>query len=390
MKETISAHGPIALVLQGGGARGAYQAGVIKAVAELSTQGQCPFRILSGTSVGSLNAAALAAGATDFQNAAHRLEALWGGLSSSSIYHTGRWKLLSSSIRQLTRLLLARHGLHKGLVILDNAPFEALLRREFSGVEVEQAIRAGVLDALCITASSYNGGRAVTFYEGRENIAEWHLTRRAGVRTTIGPEHLLASSALPFLFPAVCIDGRFYGDGALRLRTPLSPSIRAGASAILAIGVSDTNGSDQSLTANGHVLSQDNPSPAAVSGHLLDVLFNEGLDADIERLQHINQTLKLLSPQAREALPLREIDILEIQPSQDVRQLAEHYRDELPPGAKLLLRGFGAGHGHGQLLSYFLFETGFINALMKLGYNDTMAKRASLKQFFCKHGVTSL
>lgn len=222
----------------------------------------------------------------------------------------------------------------------------------------------------------------MTFYEARDGIAEWHRVRRDGIRATIDVEHLLASSALPFLFPAVSIDGHPYGDGALRLRTPLSPAIRMGATAILAIGVRNTEPDHASVASPVEA----NPSAGTIFGHLLDIVFNDSLDVDIERLTRINETLRLLNPPALERTSLRAIDVLTLYPSRDVREIAEAYRHELPRGARVLLRSIGATAKHGQLLSYLSFESGFIDTMMALGHADALARREAIGAFLSGRG----
>lgn len=359
----------IALVLQGGGARGAYQAGVLKAIAEMKESKVNPFRVLCGESVGALNAASLAAGATEFRTAAGTLESLWRGLSSNAIYETGLGKIARSAF--------VHAGPRSTYAVLDNSPFRSLLTHAFKPRHVAHAISSGALDALCVTASSYSVGRAVTFYEASEHTADWHRVRRDGIHATIGVEHLLASSALPLLFPSVCIQGSHYGDGALRSRAPLSPAIRMGADRILVIGVRDREPDPMPVLPITHPT----PSPGAIGGQLLDILFNDSLDSDIERLVRINETLRLLSPDTRQRTTLREIDVLALYPSQDIRTIAEEYRQELPRSIRFLLRRIGVANGHGQLLSYLLFEPGFINALIELGKADAFAQRDAIVAF---------
>ncbi len=367
---------PVGLVLQGGGARGAYQAGVLKAIAEIDESGRNPFPIIAGASVGAINAAALAANCTDFPDATLRLEALWRGLHSGTVYDTRPTAIAGTSARWLWTLLAGGFGIADPCALLDNAPLRALLSERFRREGIALAIREGALDAVCVTAASYERGRSVSFFEAREDAVEWQRARRDGVRARITTDHLMASSALPFVFAPVRMTDGFYGDGALRLTSPLSPAIRLGAEKLLVIGVRDnvpdpeTDGAEATF-----------PSIGEMSGHALDILFNDNLDADVERLSRINRTLSLIPPDARDETGLRVIDVLTLNPSIDLRDLAQEHAHEMPRTIRLLMRSLGAWGRDSRLVSYLLFEPGFIGALIDLGYKDTMARADEVRGF---------
>lgn len=367
--------GKTGLVLQGGGARGAYQVGALRAVAEITGRRRSPFPIVCGASVGAINAAPFAAASSDFQRGMRRLEALWRSLRSHDVYETGAASLLFSGALWLRALVFRRFGFAPPRAVLDNAPLGRLLDREFDPRQVAHAIHAGTLHALCVTASSYSQGLAVTFFDGADAIEEWRRARRRGVRAVIGTRHLLASSSLPFMFAPVDIDGHFFGDGALRLTSPLSPAIRAGADRLLVIAARDGDPDDD----DG--IERSEPTISEMVGHALDILFNDNLDADHERLRRINATVALLTPEARQKTSLRLIDTLMLHPSEDLRLVALKHAAEMPRSIRLLLRALGSRSRDGRLISYLLFEPGYTGALLDLGYADTMARREEVERF---------
>ncbi|MDA3857759.1 MAG: patatin-like phospholipase family protein [Roseovarius sp.] len=364
------------LVLQGGGARGAYQVGALKAIAEITGSRRNPFPIISGASVGAINAAPLAAASMDFQRGVKHLETLWHGLSCDSIYETRPSAIIATSARWLWTLAFGGLGVGDPCALLDNRPLSQLLQREFQRDGIARAIRQGALRALCITASSYNGGEAVTFFEAVEDAEGWQRARRLGVRTEIQADHLMASTALPFIFAAVRVENQYFGDGSLRLTAPLSPAIRMGADRLLVIGARD---GERNSGKDGET--EEYPSIGDMGGHALDILFNDNLDADIERLHRINKTVQLLSPKRREESGLRFIDLITLQPSRDLRHIAGEHAHEMPRTIRLLLRSIGSWGKDGRLVSYLLFEPGYVGALIRLGYEDTMKRRDELREF---------
>lgn len=365
--------GKIGLVLQGGGARGAYQVGVLKAVAEITGRRRSPFQIVCGASVGAINAAPLAAASSNFQRGTQRLETLWRSLKSEAVYETNAPAILATGFRWFWALMFGRAGAPSAL--LDNAPLARLLEREFDRRQVARAIRAGTLHALCITAASFSYGRAVTFFDGADTIDEWRRERRWGVRAEIGAQHLVASSSLPFIFAPVKLNDQYFGDGSLRLTAPLSPAIRAGADRLFVIAARDD------LPDADEVANAPEPSFGEMAGHALDILFNDNLDADHERLTRVNHTVSLLTDEARAKTRLREIDTLRLSPSKDLRDFAVRYANEMPRFIRLLMRSIGSWGSDGRLISYLLFEPGYISALIDLGYADTMARGDEVKQF---------
>ena len=364
------------LVLQGGGARGAYQVGVLKAITEIVGSQKSPFPIVSGASVGAINAAPLAAASSDFCRGVAKLERLWRGLHCHNVYETRPTAIAVTTARWLWSIAAGGLGLGDPSSLLDNRPLDKLLRQNFKRERIPKAIRSGALSALCITASSYERGEAITFIEACDGIEGWERVRRKGIHAEIGVDHLMASSALPFVFPAKDIDGSYLGDGALRLTAPLSPAIRCGAEKLLIIGVRDNKpGRDKGKSTAAY------PSFGDMAGHALDIMFNDDLDADCERLQRINKTVALIPDKKREKSGLRHIDFMTLQPSRDLRDVAADHADEMPRTIQLLLKSLGAWGDDARLVSYLLFEPGYIGALIDLGHDDTMARLEELQDF---------
>ena len=371
--------GRVALVLQGGGARGAYHVGVLKAVAEITGRRRSPFGIICGSSVGAINAASIAMSALDFQGGAARLEALWRSLRSGSVYDARPLPLLMKSSRWAMTLFLGHLGMRMQGGLLDYRPLHDLLKREFSQTHLRRAIEAGALRALCITTSSYATGTSDTFYQGDAEIAPWRRARRRGMPVVIGPEHVLASAALPLAFAPVQLEDGFHGDGALRSTSPLSPAIRAGADRVLVIATRD--GVVGPGRAGSGAVGERGPSVGEILGHALDILFNDNLEADVERLARINHTVSLLDAAARAQTPLRVIAAEMVQPTVDLRDLARDHAAELPRSIRLLMRSIGYGGGDGRIESYLMFEPGYVGALIDLGYRDTMAQAGMIADF---------
>jgi len=377
-QEPISPIGPrVGLVLPGGGARGAYQIGVLKGLAEMLPDSRNPFPIISGISVGGINAASLASRSQNFQQAVAHLVDLWGGLHASDIYRTDPATVALTGAHWLAALTLGGLGLANPRSLLDNAPLGELLRRELPIEQIDEAIAAGALKAVAVTASSYATGRAVSFFQGHQDLGDWVRSRRDGMRMRLTVDHLLASAALPFLFPAQCVGSDYFGDGSLRLTAPLSPAIRLGAEKLLVIGVRDARVSEAPHTDRRPPY----PNLGALAGYLLDVVFSDNLDADIERLRRVNSTLALLEPEQRSATPLRHVEAYVVRPSQDIREIAQAHAREVPWTIRMLMRGLGGWRSGGQLPSFLLFEPGFCNALIDLGYRDAMEQREALARF---------
>lgn len=366
------------LILSGGGARAAYQVGVLRAIADLVPRGtRNPFPIICGTSAGAINAAALAAHAHNYRMGVRGLERVWANLTVEQVYRTDLGSFLKSVVRWIFSGLTAGiTPIHSSL--LDNAPLRRLLSLVINFRRIQEALDIGDLHALSITASSYSTGESVAFYQALEQVEEWERARRKGRRVTLDTQHLLASSAIPVLFPAEQVGKQYFGDGALRQLAPVSPALHLGASRILVIGVSGNTSAASQREIIGY------PSLAQVLGHVLNSVFVDTLEADVERLERINHTLGAIPAGARrkKGVGLREVDVLKIYPSRPVDEIAAEHIGELPRTLRFFLRGSGATQSPGaSAISYLLFEPGFTHTLMSLGYKDAMAREEEIRGF---------
>lgn len=377
-----------ALVLPGGGARGAFQVGVLKALAELLPRNSSnPFSIISGTSAGAVNAVVLASRAHQLRSAVAELEQVWGHFRCHHVYKTDHLTMLKSSLHWLASIVLGGWLVGAPKSLLDNAPLRDLLNKNVHFPRIHDVIDAGHLDAVAITAAGYSSARSTSFFQADETQASWQRTRRVGQRTNLNIDHVMASIAVPMIFPPVRIDNEYFGDGAMRQATPLSPAVHLGANRILVIGIRDETG-DQSPD-TGAV----SPSFAQIAGYMLDTLFMDGLYSDLERITRINDLIDAIPSNARfgPASKMRAIDTMLIVPSKDLRAIAYRHRKALPFAIRALLRGVGGSNpGENRLLSFLLFERAYTRELIKLGYHDAMQVKDELLEFVSGRDVPRL
>ena len=374
--------------MPGGGARGAFQVGVLKAVAELLPRDSSnPFRVISGTSAGAVNAVVLASRAQHLRSALAELEQVWGHFRCHHVYKTDHLTMLKSSLHWLASIVLGGWLVGAPKSLLDNAPLRALLSSNVHFPRIQDGIEAGHLDAVAITAASYASARSTSFFESIESQASWQRTRRLGRRTDLNLDHIMASIAVPMVFPPVKIGNEYFGDGAMRQATPLSPAVHLGADRILVIGIRDETG-DQVPDSGSEP-----PSFAQIAGYMLDTLFMDGLYSDLERITRINQLIDAMPLENRpESISqMRPIDTMLIVPSEDLRVIAYRHRAELPFAIRALLRGVGGSNpGENRLLSFLLFEKAYTRELIKLGYNDAMKVKDELRDFVAGADVPRL
>ncbi len=381
------------LILSGGGARAAYQVGVLAAIERMrreagAAQGN-PFPVISGTSAGAINAAFLASNADRYDLAIKELVGVWRNFQVEQVYRSDVLGMIRSGARWLSLLSLGWLIAQKKLrpkSLLNNDPLSELLAQRIDLKRLPTLLDQGHLKALAITASSYSTGEHVTFYDSCQAVTPWVRNQRLAQRCSLSHEHLLASSAIPFIFPAMRLDGpqghAFFGDGSMRQTAPISPAIHLGASKIFVVGAGrmleppKKNESEPTY-----------PSLAHIAGHALSSIFLDSLAVDVERMQRINQTLELIPEEKRQATHLRPVQLLLIAPSQRLDAIAAKHADALPQTVKSLLKTLGASpntaQGQGNaLVSYLLFESAYTQELMALGEADAQAQREEIHKFF--------
>lgn len=376
---------PTALVLSGGGARGAYQVGALRAIATLLPKARTlPFPILAGASAGSITNAFLAARADDFPEAVRRLAEFWSHIAPHDVFRTDVRTLARVAVGWATDVSLGGWiGSGRGKSLLATDPLRALLTKTLDMDRVRDNVARGLLHGIALTTTNYRTNLAVTFFDGSGEIQPWDRSTRLGLRAHLTIDHVMASSSIPIFFPAIQIGGKYYADGCVRLTTPLSPAVHLGADRILAIGVRHERRPDPA-EASPSGAAEPYPTVAETAGMLLNALFLEALESDVERFQRINHTVSLVPPTAIEAepSPLRTIPLFVLHPSQDLGLLASGAIDRLPYVVRHLFRGLGVTDRTGaDLLSYLAFDSEYTEQLLALGYADVMAQKDEIRLF---------
>lgn len=368
-------------MLTGGGARAAYQAGALLALAEVLPPGAVPFASLCGVSAGGLNAAFLGAWRGDFEDAGHRLRDLWLELSPERVFRTDSARMIGIGTRWMRDLsaggLFQRSRIN---FLLDATPLRDFLHERLPLSDLRRNIASGAIRGFAVTATSYATNAAVTFFDGAPDIQPWLRATRVGVRAQIRLDHIMASASIPIFFPPVRIQGVWYGDGSVRMTAPLSPAIHMGAERLLVIGVRRWR--EPSELQPGHSPPRrDALPPSQIAGTLLNAVFLETIEADVERLEVVNRMVENIPPERRDGL--KAIPTLVLRPSRDLGQLAADQYRRFPRFLRYVLSGIGAQAESGSdLLSYLAFEPVYVGRLLELGYQDTLVRRTEIQEFF--------
>ncbi|MBA6233118.1 MULTISPECIES: patatin-like phospholipase family protein [unclassified Colwellia] len=368
-----------ALILTGGGARAAYQVGVLSAISKFVPRNHgIPFPIICGTSAGAINTTALACYSSCFHLGVKKLEWVWKNINTSRVYHSDGIRVFSHLAKGMLASFQADYANKSARSLLNNAPLRDMLNMVVDFKRIDANIIRGYLSAVSITASSYSNGDSISFYQSEESISPWFRAKRRGEPCQINSEHLMASAAIPLVFPSIKIRQEHYGDGSIHQLSPLSPAIHLGGENLFIIGVDQPKAPLHSKVNNPHP-----PTTSTVAGHLLDTIFSDTLHSDIERLERINETIKLIPPKVRkEKDGLKPISSFLINPSHDFNAIAVDYFSDLPLSIRLLLRSVGISNdSESSIVSYLLFEKNYCRQLIKLGFEDAMEQETAIRKF---------
>ncbi len=366
-----------ALILSGGGARGAYQVGVLKGVAEILPEKKIsPFQILSGVSAGAINCGKLASDIQHFGNAVEKLTYLWSQISSEQVFKT--------DFLSLNKFSLGLFGQSKLNSLLDTAPLKELILNFCDFDNLAKNLEKGAIDSVIITSNNYNTSSAVSFIQTLAEHKTWDESRREAKNSKINADHIMASSAIPMLFPPIKIDEDFYGDGCVRNSTPCSPAIRMGAEKLFVIGVRtqlDAEKYKLSVSQKKKAINK-TPSMIRLLNTLLNAVLLDSVEQDVIRIQRINMLAHLVEEEKRQEAGLRVIPALCISPSQNIGEIARQHAHHLPRLIRMTISAFGSLDEASEILSYLLFETDFCKTLIKMGYEDALASKEQILNFF--------
>lgn len=375
---TPTANRKTALLLTGGGARAAYQVGVLKAIAQqYPRSSKLPFQIISGTSAGAINGAAMACYASCFHLGVKKLEWIWRNFHTNQVYYSDYIRVFRQLLRGIFSAFQADYANKQPVSLFDNKPLKQLLTKVLDLKRIDRNIMGGYLSSVSVTASCYNNGDSISFFQS-DSAQEWRRAKRCGQRTLLGVHHLMASAAIPLVFPSVRIHQQYFGDGSVNQLAPLSAPIHLGADKILIVGVADPRKNELNQRMLHH------PDLATIAGHLLDTVFTDTLNSDLERMQRINNTINTMT---EHGVPtnLKPINSLLINPSQNFGQLASEHFLSLPLAVRTMLRITGIRqHSDSSLASYLLFEQDYTRRLIQLGYDDAMVQMDAIMTFLAE------
>lgn len=369
----------LALVLSGGAARGAYHAGVLRALYEISADIKRPeiFRIITGVSAGAINVGYLGAHADDLNRATQQLCELWRNLQAEDVFSTDYASVTKNALRLVRGVSLGGLSTRlrsESVALLQTDPLRQLLERTIPFKKIKDHLANNLLDAISVSATDYSTSVGVSFVQDQQNSLSWKSANRTSASTELTVEHIMASSAIPLFFPPIEVEGRYFGDGCLRNTAPLSPAVHLGAERLLVIGVRRWREVDLSTAP---VLQ---PSLGRVLSVLINAVFMDAVEVDLERMKIINQTVFDLK---KAGLPTkyRPIEAFYLHPSEGLSDIALARENDLPKVIRYLIAGLGTSEEASEILSYLLFEPGYCGALVDLGYRDTLAKSAELTEF---------
>jgi NTE family protein len=366
----------LGLVLTGGGARSAYQVGVLKGVAELLRRGAaCPFPIITGTSAGAVSAIALASDAAHFRHSVYAIERVWRDFRVHHVFKADAASMLKSGLHWILAFMTGGWLVHPPHAFFDNTPLWNLLRKQLHFDGIPRSLYKQHLQGIGICATCYADADSVTFYASASAVEPWARVFRKGARVQLTLDHLMASLSIPFLFRPVLLHDQYFGDGAMRQTSPLSPAIHLGANRLFIVGVNDPVSTGASP--NRHPAE---PTFGQMFGFMLDSLFMDQLNADLERIGRYN-----------ESNVARRIEFLVMTPSKDVNEIARRHARELPRSLRALMRIMGASNAAStMLLSYLLFERGFTRELITLGYEDVRMRADEIRAFLAVENQPSI
>ena len=372
----------LGLVLSGGGARGAYQVGVMSAMSEILQKASLEFKIdiFSGVSAGAINASTLAAESHDLHEGCRKLVELWSHLRSEDVFYTDAVNLGKVGLKWMGELSLGGLiGSSPGRALLDTEPLKKLLEKNLNYAAIEKNLKEKHYTALAVTAVDYQTSNSITFVQGQDDLPTWSKARKISEKANITADHIMASAAIPLLFPPIKVDQRWFGDGCVRNTHPCAPSIYLGAEKLMVIGVRKPGNSvyEESLLQNNKA-----PSVARVINVILNAVLLDGIELDVERLERVNEFIRKVPRAHQSNLNYKPVDYLWISPSADLGEIAARKSSKLPRVIRYLIKGLGSLEEASEIVSYLLFDPSYCSQLIELGFQDAMKQKENILNFY--------